>query len=277
MSAIELSAKSLEEAKKSAAEKLGVSVDQVEVKVLEEVKGLFGKTSFRVSAHVIPSAPVEAPAVAEPAPTEAAVVAAPAVEAEVAPKAAKGGRGRGKKAPAEEVVSEAPADDATAEEGSETEAEVVATEEDAANVLGLVHSFLEASDLEVTAVVGSVQGRYVNVTIDGKDASYLVGKHGEVINALQYLVNIVSNRRFRNGIRATIECNDYRRKREEQLIGLAKQISAQVIERNEECVLDALPAFERRIVHRALQEIEGVSTYSEGEEPNRRVVIAPAE
>lgn len=271
MSAIELSAKSLEEAKKSAAEKLGVSVDQVEVKVLEEVKGLFGKTSLRVSAHVIASAPVEAPIVAEAAPAE------PAAAPEASPKAAKGGRGRGKKAPAEEVVAEAPADEATTEEGGETEAEIVATEEDAANVLGLVHSFLEASDLEVTAVVGSIQGRYVNVTIDGKDASYLVGKHGEVINALQYLVNIVSNRRFRNGIRATIECNDYRRKREEQLIGLAKQISAQVIERNEECVLDALPAFERRIVHRALQEIEGVSTYSEGEEPNRRVVIAPAE
>ena len=273
MSAIELSAKSLEEAKKSAAEKLGVSVDQVEVKVLEEVKGLFGKTSFRVSAHVIASAPVEAPT----AEAEVSPVEAPAVEAEPAPKAAKGGRGRGKKAAVEEAVAEAPADEASTEEGGETEAEVVATEEDAANVLGLVHSFLEASDLEVTAVVGSIQGRYVNVTIDGKDASYLVGKHGEVINALQYLVNIVSNRRFRNGIRATIECNDYRRKREEQLIGLAKQISAQVIERNEECVLDALPAFERRIVHRALQEIEGVSTYSEGEEPNRRVVIAPAE
>jgi len=276
MSAIELSAKSLEEAKKSAAEKLGVSVDQVEVKVLEEVKGLFGKTSLRVSAHVIASAPVEVPVVAEAAPIKAAVETAP-VEAEAAPKATKGGRGRGKKAPAEEVATEAPAEGATSEEGGESEAEIVATDEDAANVLGLVHSFLEASDLEVTAVVGSVQGRYVNVTIDGKDASYLVGKHGEVINALQYLVNIVSNRRFRNGIRATIECNDYRRKREEQLIGLAKQISAQVIERNEECVLDALPAFERRIVHRALQEIEGVSTYSEGEEPNRRVVIAPAE
>jgi hypothetical protein len=78
------------------------------------------------------------------------------------------------------------------------------------------------------------------------------------------------------GIRATLDGNDYRRRREEALTQLASKIAAQVLDRGEEAVLDALPAFERRIVHKALSEIDGVTTYSEGEEPNRRVVIVPS-
>jgi len=97
-----------------------------------------------------------------------------------------------------------------------------------------------------------------------------------VINALQYLTNIISNRKYDNGVRSTIECNDYRRRREETLTTMAVKIAHAVLERQEEAVLDALPAFERRIVHKALQTVDGISTYSEGEEPNRRVVIAPA-
>ena len=71
--------------------------------------------------------------------------------------------------------------------------------------------------------------------------------------------------------------NDYRKRREDALTNLATKIAEQVLERQEEAVLDALPAFERRIVHKALSTIGGIATYSEGEEPNRRVVIAPAE
>jgi spoIIIJ-associated protein len=92
---------------------------------------------------------------------------------------------------------------------------------------------------------------------------------------MQYLVNIIAGRRFDNGVRATLDGNDYRRRREEALTLLATKIADQVKSRGEEAVLDALPAFERRIVHKALSTYEGISTYSEGEEPNRRVVIAP--
>jgi spoIIIJ-associated protein len=104
-----------------------------------------------------------------------------------------------------------------------------------------------------------------------------VGKHGDVLNAMQYLVNIIASRRIERGVRATLDGNDYRRRREEALTTLAQRIAEQVQKRGEEAVLDALPAFERRIVHKALGEISGVTTYSEGEEPNRRVVIAPVE
>ncbi|MHA4915484.1 KH domain-containing protein, partial [Enterococcus faecium] len=90
---------------------------------------------------------------------------------------------------------------------------VVATEADGEALIVLVRDMLAASGLNVDVKVTGVQNRYVNIQLDGKDAAFLVGKHGEVLNALQYLVNIVSGRKLQNGVRATIDANDYRRRR----------------------------------------------------------------
>ena len=122
-----------------------------------------------------------------------------------------------------------------------------------------------------------ISGLYVTIELDGQDAAHLVGKQGEVLNATQYLVNIIAGRRFNNGVRATLDGNNYRRKREARLEAMATELAKQVRARGEEAVLDALPAFERRVVHKVLSTLEGITTYSEGEEPNRRVVIAPAD
>jgi spoIIIJ-associated protein len=294
MSAIELTAKTLDDAKKTAAQKLGVDESQISVKVLEETKGLFGKSNLRVLAEVIvvetvPTAPAAKPASAEDAKPKArgkgkAVKAdEPAPEAEVSstPEEAEApvaketkGRGRKKVAEPKPEVTETVAG---GEEAEDSAPEVVATDEDAAQYLSLVNGLLTDSGLQIEAQISSLQGRYVNLSLDGKDSSYLVGKHGEVLNSLQYLVNIVGSRTFQRGVRVTVECNDWRRRREEKLTKQAADIAAQVLERGEEAVLDALPAFERRIVHKALQDIAGITTYSEGEEPNRCVVIAPAD
>jgi len=296
MPSLELTAKSVEEARKSAADKLGVAADQIVVTVIEETKGLFGKVQLRVRAETADAAPVAA------APAKSADAPAPKAEK---PKSSRGGRSKAAEATVEstpEVVAEAPATEAAAEapvekparggrrgsrsaEAAATEAgaeaapevsEIVATEEDAKNLLAIVENIIEKTGLDVQAQITDIQGRYVNIALDGGQAGYLVGKHGEVINALQYLTNIISNRKYDNGVRSTIECNDYRRRREETLTTMAVKIAHAVLERQEEAVLDALPAFERRIVHKALQTVDGISTYSEGEEPNRRVVIAPA-
>ncbi len=285
MQSVEVSAKSLDEAKKAAAEKLGVEVDRVEASVLEETKGLFGKTTVRVRAHVIEAAPVIPPAPApaksggrgkKTAPVEAP--AEPAVEAPAEPVAAKAeapkGRGRGRAAKAEQPSAEAPASEGA--EGEE-EVQVVATQEDAEKLAELLRSLVSSADLDVSVKPTGVSGRYVNLELDGKDVAYLVGKHGEVLNAMQYLVNIIGNRKLTSGVRATLDGNDYRKRREDTLTQLAVNIAEQVKKRSEEAVLDALPAFERRIVHKALSTVDGIVTYSEGEEPNRRVVIAPAE
>jgi spoIIIJ-associated protein len=287
MESLELTAKSIEEAKKMAAERLGVAADQVQVTVLEETKGLFGKMQLKVRAEANTPAPKQAPkakAVKE-TPKEVVQDLQETVEpkAEEMKKESKSplgrGRGRGKSAPAESAPAPAAA---AAGESSEESSEssnggAVATDEDGEIIVSVLRELLASADMDVTAVVREVSGRYVNIQLDGKDAAFLVGKHGEVLNALQYLLNIIVTKKVPSGARATLDANDYRRRREDALTKLASTIAEQVLDRGEEAVLDALPAFERRIVHKALGVIPGIQTYSEGEEPNRRVVIAPAD
>ncbi|MBS1704594.1 MAG: KH domain-containing protein [Armatimonadetes bacterium] len=281
MQSIELQAKSLDEAKAAAAEKLGVDPSQVSLSVLEETKGLFGKTNLRVRAEVVGAAPAAAPAEEKPKGGRAKK-AEPKAEpkAEEKPKAAAkpAARGRGKAAVAEPVVEEA-VTEAPEQEGDEEETEkvdIVATEADAKELKGIVDEILDLAGLSASVTQQSLTGRYVNLELDGKDVAFLVGKHGEVLNNFQYLVNVIANRKLNNGVRVTLDGNHYRTRREEALKNLAFSIAEQVRQRGEEAVLDALPAFERRIVHKVLAEFDGVSTYSEGEEPNRHVVIAPA-
>jgi spoIIIJ-associated protein len=302
MQSVELSAKTVDEARKAAAQKLGVAADALTVTVLEETKGLFGKSTVRIRAEVAsapaapapkaakaaPLAPAEPEAkpagrgrgrkpAAEPAPEtvgqpEPAVTPAPAPAAEEESRGGRGrGRGRGRK---EESTGAAPSGDAAP---AAAPSDSVATAEDGEKLAALLRELLDSAGMDVNVALGDINGRYVSLKLDGKDAAYLVGKHGEVLNALQYLVNVVAHRRIGTEARATLDGNDYRKRREDVLTQMASSIAAQVKDRGEEAVLDALPAFERRIVHKALQEIEGVVTYSEGEEPNRRVVIAPAE
>jgi spoIIIJ-associated protein len=244
MNSIEITGKTLKEATANAAQELGVAIDALNVTLLEETKGLFGKSVVRIRADVVEEAEPEVDAI----PTEVA-------SEDVTPVAAAG---------AEEEVTEA-------------EQAVEASADDAEQFADLLREVLASAELEVDVKCSSRNGRYVNLDIDGRDVAFLVGKHGEVINALQYLVNIIASRKLTKGVRATLDGNNYRQRREEALRALSTKIAEQVRKRGEEAVLDALPAFERRIVHKALDGFEGVMTYSEGEEPNRRVVIAPAD
>lgn len=277
MQVIELTANSVEAATKEAAEKLGVSPDQLTVTVLQQKKGLFGGGSVTVRAEVTSSKP-EAPKkgrgakeakVSEPDPV-------PTVEPAEEPEApAKKSRSRKSKAEAA-PVEEAPVETSGDEEG-EAVAEVEATLEDAEQIALALRELLAKTGMDLSVRVAGVNGRYANIELDGKDVGHLIGKHGEVLNALQYLTNIMVTQRFKNGVRVTLDGGNYRQRREASLKSLAERIASEVRARGQEAVLDALPAFERRIIHKAISEMEGVTTYSEGEEPNRCVVIAPAE
>ncbi len=282
MGSIEVTGKTLEEAKKAAAKKLGVEVSQIEVTVLEESKGLFGKSSVRISA----SAPQSAASAPEKAIEKEAAAAEPAKEIQEsfdeAPPAEvqkDNKRGKPRRAAREKDEAAAPAEASKPkQEGDTGEREGPnATDQDADQLCNLVKELVASADLDVTISGSSYSGRYVNIELEGRDVAHLVGKHGEVLNALQYLVNIIAGKKFNNGIRATLDGNSYRQRREEALYQLATRVAQEVKNRGEEAVLDALPAFERRIIHKSLSEFDGVQTYSEGEEPNRRVVIAPVE
>lgn len=274
MQSIEITGKSVAEATKSAAAKLGVAEDQLNVSVLEETKGLFGKSNVRIKAEV----KAEKAAAAEKPSAKASSNGKVEAEPEAVPADKPARKSRAKAVKKEETVEpeEFPAESATAVVEVEP-AQVSATDADGQQLVDLIHDLVGKADLEVVAKVTQLSGRYVNIELDGKDVAYLVGKHGEVLNALQYIVNIIAGRKFANGVRATIDGNHYRNRREEQLTAHAQRVADEVRKRGEEAVLDALPAFERRIVHKALSDYAGVATYSEGEEPNRRVVIAPAE
>lgn len=260
METMEVTVSNIDEATKIAAEKWGADASKIQATVLEEIPGLFGKSKVRVQLTLgEATAEVEAPAKAK-------------------------GRGRPKKEKAETAppaVAEKPARTEVAvpkeEESEEAEREeVVASEDDANQVLALIAEMADLADLEISAKLRDANGRYLNLEIDGPDTTHIVGKNGETLNQLQYLLNVIYTRQVGNGVRVTLDANNYRERREEKLRQLATHVAQQVLERNEEAVFDALPAFERRVVHKVLSEMEGITTYSEGEEPNRRVVIAPA-
>lgn len=277
MDTLELSVATVEEGASLAAAQWGVDASEVQVTVLEEIKGLFGKPGkLKVKAErasAKPAKPARAPKAAKPAKAEPAPEpeAAPAEQATEEPAAEAKPVRKSKTPKKQEEAAAAPASDEA------PAAEVVASAEDEERILEILNSLFEDGDLKATATVSQRQGRYINVAVDGKDASFLVGRRGDTLNALQYLCNVIASRHLEKGVRVTLDGNGYRNRREEVLTKLAQDIAEQVRERGEEAVLDALPAFERRLVHKALGEFEGVVTYSEGEEPNRRVVIAPAD
>ena len=115
------------------------------------------------------------------------------------------------------------------------------------------------------------------ITIVGDDASALIGHHGDTLDALQYLANLASARKNSKGerdkSRVTIDIEGYRKKREETLRALARRMAAKALRNRRSVMLEPMSAYERRIIHSEIQNIEGVSTNSIGSDNNRKIVI----
>ena len=115
------------------------------------------------------------------------------------------------------------------------------------------------------------------IIIAGDDASTLIGHHGDTLDALQYLANLASARKNINGerdkSRVTIDIEGYRAKREETLRALARRMAAKALRNKRSVMLEPMSAYERRIIHSEIQNIEGVSTNSIGSDNNRKIVI----
>jgi len=112
---------------------------------------------------------------------------------------------------------------------------------------------------------------YINII--GKGTSILIGRRGETLDALQYLVSLVVNKECDNYTRVILDTENYRAKREETLRRLANKLAYKVKKYKKEIRLEPMNPYERRIIHSALQNHPSVTTRSEGEEPNRRVII----
>ena len=115
------------------------------------------------------------------------------------------------------------------------------------------------------------------IVISGDDASTLIGHHGDTLDALQYLANLASARKNINGerdkSRVTIDIEGYRAKREETLRALARRMAQKALRNKRSVMLEPMSAYERRIIHSEVQNIEGVSTNSIGSDNNRKIVI----
>ncbi|WNF37148.1 RNA-binding cell elongation regulator Jag/EloR [Bacillaceae bacterium IKA-2] len=112
--------------------------------------------------------------------------------------------------------------------------------------------------------------------LSGEGIGMLIGKRGQTLDSLQYLVNLVANRYSEHYIRIVLDAENYRDRRKESLEQLAKRLGNKAVRTRKEVILEPMNALERKIIHTALQDIKGVRTYSEGTEPNRRIVVAPA-
>lgn len=111
--------------------------------------------------------------------------------------------------------------------------------------------------------------------LKGDDLGILIGRHGQTLDALQYLTNLAANKGVDEGrVRIVLDVEDYRKRREETLIRLAQRLANKVKRRNQRIVLEPMSRHERKIIHMALQDDPQIATYSEGEEPYRKIVIA---
>ena len=287
-------ARSIEEAKELAAKKFGKSISEIKFEILDEgKKGLFGIGSkeAKVKATVEDGAAAAAPVVAPEAP-KAPVTTAPAPKAEEpATKTAA--------EPKPVVTTETKAEPKAAETKTETSAAEVAENpaeaiddeeaysldnftliEDEALINPKVElakdyitSILRAMDVDVEfQVYQNETGAVIN--IESNNNGTIIGRRGETLDAIQYLCSIIANKGDKDYYRITIDCLGYRNKRKETLEQLAAKVAKSVLRTGRSQPLEPMNPYERRVIHSAISNIDGVSSRSVGEEPYRKIIIS---
>lgn len=113
----------------------------------------------------------------------------------------------------------------------------------------------------------------IKIDISGEDIGIIIGKHGTTLDSIQYLTNLVVNKKFDRMIRVRIDTGGYREKRLEVLENMASRLAARVRKTKKAVALEPMNAYERRVIHTFLQKEQGVGTKSEGSDPDRYVVI----
>ncbi|HHT92643.1 MAG TPA: RNA-binding cell elongation regulator Jag/EloR [Clostridia bacterium] len=135
--------------------------------------------------------------------------------------------------------------------------------------LGIV---VDTMDVEVRLNIENNEDA-LRADIYGEDVAFLIGRHGDTLQALNYLSNLIINKEKENYRRVIVDVEDYRKKKEENLRSLANRTAAKVVRYRRPVSLDPMQAYERRIIHTELQNHEYVETVSQGEEPNRCVTV----
>ena len=146
------------------------------------------------------------------------------------------------------------------------------------SVADVAKEFLQdvSNAMNMTVVVDvkyDEENKNLNVDLSGDEMGVLIGKRGQTLDSLQYLLSLVVNKESEEYIRVKVDTEDYRKRRKETLENLAKNIAYKVKRTKRPVSLEPMNPYERRIIHSALQNDKYVTTHSEGEEPFRRVVV----
>lgn len=288
---IEKNAKNVEEAVALAAEELGVSVDEVSYEVEREVgKGLMGLLLGReviISAWVTKEAEEEERKAASAKAKEKVRAKAQEVKAAkepnpYAPKqapVAKDHAPKPKKEVKETVEKPAPQKQSAPKpapqkpDTSKWNREV--TEKSVADATYFSNEIIKKMGFDDATVTVENTGEAISVNVAGSRMGLLIGKRGDTLDAVQYLTSLYVNKEKNSHIKVNVDTENYRSKREETLIKLAHGLEKRVLRDKKAVTLEPMSPNERRIIHAALQNNDKIKTYSVGEEPNRKIVVAP--
>ncbi|MBR4529923.1 MAG: protein jag [Lachnospiraceae bacterium] len=254
MEYLQFSAKSVEDAITEACAQLMVTSDELEYEVVNE--GSSGFLGIAVKPAVIRARKKGA----------GPVIKADEAEHEDMPAKEAPRRERPARAPREEKAPEA---EEPAGEPSDVDGDAVI-----ARAKSFLNDVFAAMQLPVnmTATYNNV-GDILSIDLEGDDMGVLIGKRGQTLDSLQYLVSLVVNRNEEAYIHVKLDTEDYRERRKETLEILARNIAYKVRKSRSSMSLEPMNPYERRIIHAALQNDRYVTTHSEGEDPFRRVVV----
>ena len=289
---IDVTGKTEDEAIQSALAQLKMDRDDVSVEILERAKAGFlgiGSAPARVRVSYDDGKaeevkPAEKPAAPKPekkvepsAAPKAVPMYAPEVLQKKEPRAAKEERSgrpareeRRERAPrAERAERPAPQPKPIVDLGEECRDEK--SEQIRSFLKGLLEHMDSAAEIKIYE---SEKGRY-KVYLEGEKLGALIGRRGETLDAIQQLTNYSINRGSeKNRVRVQVDAENYREKREQSLERLAEKVAGKVTKYRRNVTLEPMNAYERHVIHTALQDTPGVTTFSIGTEPNRRVVVS---
>ena len=261
MSTIEATGKTIEDAVRSGLVRLGRMKEEVDIEILEEPKsGFFGFGSKPARVRITEKADVT------PVPSEV-IQAEPETEVSAAePKAADVVKAVEVAEP--DMMEDEPSEPAV----QEPEEEAFSAEEAAAKGKAFLQEVLKNMGIDVV-IEKMIKSDKILLHLHGKNLGILIGKHGQTLDALQYLTNLTTNQGENARYFIMLDVEHYRHRREETLKQLAHRLANRVKQNGESVTLEPMNGYERKIIHVALQNDSEVRTESEGKDPYRHVVI----
>ncbi len=275
MQYIDVTGKTEAEAVEKALGQLGLDRDDVSVEILERAKsGFLGIGASPAKVRVTYEVAEEAAPAAEEAGEEDFPQRVEKSQAPRAERRRRERRPREKREQPAEKKSEKAQQSAPAPAPAPVELGEEADDEKARQIKDFLTGLLEHMDSAAVIKVYQPEKDRYKVFLEGEKMGQLIGRRGETLDAIQQLTNYAVNRDRDKRVRVHVDAENYREKREQSLEHLAKKVAAKVVKYRKSAALEPMSAYERHVIHTALQDVEHVTTFSTGTEPNRRVVVS---